>query len=78
MYYVASLFIVCLATTVNVITLNIHRSGAANQGRQVPCWMEKYILGYMATMLRMTIHEPDSITLLKTTQVSGTILRMNF
>lgn len=50
MYYVASLFIVCLATTVNVATLNIHRSGAANQGRHVPWWMEKYILGYMATM----------------------------
>lgn len=31
MYYVASLFMVCLATMVNVVTLNIHRNGAANQ-----------------------------------------------
>uniref|UniRef100_A0A914C8B5 Ligand-gated ion channel 4 n=1 Tax=Acrobeloides nanus TaxID=290746 RepID=A0A914C8B5_9BILA len=75
MYYVASLFIVCLATTVNVITLNIHRSGAANQGRHVPWWMEKYILGYMASMLRMTIHEPDSITLLKTSQAKHSTIR---
>ncbi|KAK0404779.1 hypothetical protein QR680_017621 [Steinernema hermaphroditum] len=75
MYYVASLFMVCLATCVNVITLNVHRSGAANQGRHVPWWMEKYILGYMATFLRMTIHEPDSITLLKTAQSKKSIIR---
>ncbi|VDM51770.1 unnamed protein product [Angiostrongylus costaricensis] len=33
MYYVSSLLMVCLATCVNVITLNMHRNGAANQGR---------------------------------------------
>uniref|UniRef100_A0A9J2Q279 Neurotransmitter-gated ion-channel transmembrane domain-containing protein n=1 Tax=Ascaris lumbricoides TaxID=6252 RepID=A0A9J2Q279_ASCLU len=68
MYYVASLFMVCLATCVNVITLNVHRNGAANQGRRVPWWMEKYILGYMASLMRMTIHEPDSVALLRTSQ----------
>uniref|UniRef100_A0A915E4E2 Ligand-gated ion channel 4 n=1 Tax=Ditylenchus dipsaci TaxID=166011 RepID=A0A915E4E2_9BILA len=75
MYYVASLFIVCMATTVNVVTLNIHRSGAANQGRAVPWWMEKYILGYMASMLFLRIHEPDSITLLKTSQAKQSTIR---
>lgn len=72
MYYVASLFIVCLATTVNVITLNVHRYGKSNQGRRVPYYLEKIVLGYMASMLFMTIHEPDSITLLKTSQVNLT------
>ncbi|KAI1716410.1 neurotransmitter-gated ion-channel ligand binding domain-containing protein [Ditylenchus destructor] len=75
MYYVASLFIVCMATTVNVVTLNIHRSGAANQGRHVPLWMEKYILGWMATILLLRIHEPDSITLLKTSQAKQSTIR---
>uniref|UniRef100_A0A915CBJ8 Ligand-gated ion channel 4 n=1 Tax=Parascaris univalens TaxID=6257 RepID=A0A915CBJ8_PARUN len=75
MYYVASLFMVCLATCINVITLNVHRNGAANQGRRVPWWMEKYILGYMASLLRMTIHEPDSIALLRTSQTKGSMIR---
>ncbi|KAK5969360.1 hypothetical protein GCK32_007869 [Trichostrongylus colubriformis] len=69
MYYVSSLFMVCLATCVNVITLNMHRNGAANQGRHVPCWMEKWILGYLATFMRMSIREPDSVALLKTAQI---------
>ncbi|CAD5234506.1 unnamed protein product [Bursaphelenchus xylophilus] len=75
MYYVASLFIVCLATTVNVVTLNVHRYGKSNQGRRVPYWLEKIVLGYMASMLFMTIHEPDSITLLKTSQSRLSTLR---
>jgi len=75
MYYVASLFIVCLATTVNVITLNVHRYGQSNQGRQVPPWLERAVLGYLAGMLCMTIHEPDSITLLKTSQSRLSTLR---
>ncbi|CAJ0572978.1 unnamed protein product, partial [Mesorhabditis spiculigera] len=75
MYYVASLFMVCLATCVNVITLNIHRNGAANQGRHVPPWMEKYILGYLATFMKMTIREPDSITLIKTAQTKKSTIR---
>lgn len=69
MYYLASLFIVCLATAVNVITLKIHRFGSSNQGRTVPYWLEKIVLGYLASMLCMTIYESDSITLLKTSQV---------
>lgn len=83
MYYVASLFMVCMATCVNVITLNIHRNGAANQvyfiamkkyvrkvqGRHVPPWMEKWVLGYLASIMHMTIREPDSIALIKTAQV---------
>ncbi|EPB71097.1 Neurotransmitter-gated ion-channel transmembrane region, partial [Ancylostoma ceylanicum] len=69
MYYVSSLFMVCLATCVNVITLNMHRNGAANQGRHVPGWMEKWVLGYLASLMRMSIREPDSIALLKTAQV---------
>ncbi|KAL6724136.1 hypothetical protein Aduo_019052 [Ancylostoma duodenale] len=68
MYYVSSLFMVCLATCVNVITLNMHRNGAANQGRHVPGWMEKWVLGYLASLMRMSIREPDSIALLKTAQ----------
>ncbi|CAI4226913.1 unnamed protein product [Auanema sp. JU1783] len=75
MYYVSSLFMVCLATCVNVITLNMHRYGAANQGRHVPYWMEKYILGYLATLMRIPIREPDSIALLKTAQSKKSTLR---
>ncbi|CAJ0934315.1 unnamed protein product, partial [Mesorhabditis belari] len=75
MYYVASLFMVCLATCVNVVTLNIHRNGAANQGRQVPPWMEKYILGYLASFMQMTIREPDSVTLIKTAQTKKSTIR---
>uniref|UniRef100_A0A1I7X6B9 Ligand-gated ion channel 4 n=1 Tax=Heterorhabditis bacteriophora TaxID=37862 RepID=A0A1I7X6B9_HETBA len=75
MYYVSSLFMVCLATCVNVITLNMHRNGAANQGRHVPVWMEKYILGYLASIMRMTIREPDSIALLKTAQSRKSTIR---
>lgn len=69
MYYVASLFMVCLATSINVITLNIYRNSVANQGERVPRWMQKYILGYLASFMRMPIYQPDSIALLKTSQV---------
>uniref|UniRef100_A0A915NIX9 Uncharacterized protein n=1 Tax=Meloidogyne floridensis TaxID=298350 RepID=A0A915NIX9_9BILA len=58
-YYVASLAIVCLATAMNVYTLNVHRRGITNQSR-VPWWMRKYILGYLATILFIRVHEPDS------------------
>ncbi|WKY15117.1 hypothetical protein Q1695_000546 [Nippostrongylus brasiliensis] len=75
MYYVSSLFMVCLATCVNVITLNMHRNGAANQGRHVPCWMEKWVLGYLASLMRMSIREPDSIALLKTAQSKKSTIR---
>ncbi|GMT04230.1 hypothetical protein PENTCL1PPCAC_26404 [Pristionchus entomophagus] len=75
MYYVASLFMVCMATCVNVITLNIHRNGAANQGRHVPPWMEKWVLGYLASMMHMTIREPDSIALIKTAQSKRSTIR---
>jgi len=77
MYYIASLTIVCLATAMNVITLNINRRGATNQGRRIPWWMEKYVLGYMATFLRMKIHEPDSIALLKISQTKRTTIHRN-
>ncbi|ETN77894.1 hypothetical protein NECAME_10726 [Necator americanus] len=69
MYYASSLLMVCLATCVNVITLNMHRNGAANQGRHVPCCLEKWVLGYLASLMRMSIREPDSLALLKTAQV---------
>ncbi|GMR32567.1 hypothetical protein PMAYCL1PPCAC_02762, partial [Pristionchus mayeri] len=75
MYYVASLFMVCMATCVNVITLNIHRNGAANQGRHVPPWMEKWVLGYLASIMHMTIREPDSIALIKTAQSKRSTIR---
>ncbi|CAD6189319.1 unnamed protein product [Caenorhabditis auriculariae] len=75
MYYVSSLLMVCLATCVNVITLNMHRNGAANQGRHVPFWMHKYILGYLAAFMRMTIREPDSIALLKASQSKKSTIR---
>uniref|UniRef100_A0A7I4Y174 Ligand-gated ion channel 4 n=3 Tax=Trichostrongylidae TaxID=6315 RepID=A0A7I4Y174_HAECO len=75
MYYVSSLFMVCLATCVNVITLNMHRNGAANQGRHVPCWMEKWVLGYLASLMRMSIREPDSISLLKIAQSKKSTIR---
>ena len=74
-YYVASLFIVCLATAMNVMSLNVHREGIISQGRHVPWWMEKFILGYLATALGMTIHEPDSITLLKSSQAKQSTIR---
>ncbi|KAK6043212.1 Neurotransmitter-gated ion-channel transmembrane region, partial [Cooperia oncophora] len=75
MYYVSSLFMVCLATCVNVITLNMHRNGAANQGRHVPCWMEKWVLGYLASLMRMSIREPDSVALLKIAQTKKSMIR---
>ncbi|KAK6018496.1 hypothetical protein OSTOST_15915 [Ostertagia ostertagi] len=75
MYYVSSLFMVCLATCVNVITLNMHRNGAANQGRHVPCWMEKWVLGYLASLMRMSIREPDSVSLLKIAQSKKSTIR---
>ncbi|KAI6191601.1 hypothetical protein M3Y97_00245800 [Aphelenchoides bicaudatus] len=75
MYYLASLFIVCLATAVNVVTLKIHRFGSSNQGRSVPYWLEKIVLGYLASMLCMTIYESDSVTLLKTSQSRLSTLR---
>ncbi|CAI5455195.1 unnamed protein product [Caenorhabditis angaria] len=75
MYYVSSLLMVCLATCVNVITLNMHRNGAANQGRHVPAWMQKWILGYLATFMRMSIREPDSIALLKSSQSKKSTIR---
>jgi hypothetical protein len=68
-YYVVSLAIVCLATCVNVWTLTVHRSGTANQGGHVPRWIQTLILGYLATMMRITIHEPDSLALLKAAEV---------
>uniref|UniRef100_A0AC34Q3H0 Uncharacterized protein n=1 Tax=Panagrolaimus sp. JU765 TaxID=591449 RepID=A0AC34Q3H0_9BILA len=74
-YYVASLFIVCLATAMNVMSLNVHREGIISQGRHVPWWMERFILGYLARILGMTIHEPDSITLLKTSQAKQSTIR---
>ena len=74
-YYVASLFIVCLATAMNLMSLNVHREGIISQGRHVPWWMEKFILGYLASALGMTIHEPDSITLLKSSQAKQSTIR---
>ncbi|KHJ98832.1 Neurotransmitter-gated ion-channel transmembrane region [Oesophagostomum dentatum] len=76
-YYVSSLSIVCLATCVNVITLNIHRNGAISQGRHIPRWMEKWVLGYLASFMRMTIKEPDSKTLLGKVQGRKSDLRNN-
>ncbi|GMT33443.1 hypothetical protein PFISCL1PPCAC_24740, partial [Pristionchus fissidentatus] len=57
------------------ITLNIHRNGAANQGRHVPPWMEKWVLGYLASIMHMTIREPDSIALIKTAQSKRSTIR---
>uniref|UniRef100_A0A914H2A9 Uncharacterized protein n=1 Tax=Globodera rostochiensis TaxID=31243 RepID=A0A914H2A9_GLORO len=75
MYYVASLAIVCMATAMNVYTLNIHRRGTTNQGRRVPWWMRKYVLGYLATFLCIRVHEPDSITLIKASQSKRSTIR---
>nr|CAD2158171.1 unnamed protein product [Meloidogyne enterolobii] len=73
-YYVASLAIVCLATAMNVYTLNVHRRGITNQSR-VPWWMRKYILGYLATILFIRVHEPDSVTLIKATKTRRSTIR---
>uniref|UniRef100_A0A1I8BI26 Neur_chan_LBD domain-containing protein n=1 Tax=Meloidogyne hapla TaxID=6305 RepID=A0A1I8BI26_MELHA len=75
-YYVASLAIVrvCLATAMNVYTLNVHRRGITNQSR-VPWWMRKYILGYLATILLIRVHEPDSVTLIKATKTRRSTIR---
>ncbi|KAF7633404.1 hypothetical protein Mgra_00007197 [Meloidogyne graminicola] len=73
-YYVASLAIVCLATAMNVYTLNVHRRGITNQ-RRVPWWMRKYILGYLATLLCIKVHEPDSVTLIKATRTRRSTIR---
>ncbi|KAI6232385.1 hypothetical protein M3Y95_00480400 [Aphelenchoides besseyi] len=75
MYYVSALLIVCLAITVNVLTLNIHRYGNSNQGRRISPFLEKVVLGYLASILFMNIREPDSITLLKTSQSRLSTLR---
>ncbi|CEF63099.1 Nicotinic acetylcholine receptor family and Neurotransmitter-gated ion-channel transmembrane domain and Neurotransmitter-gated ion-channel family and Neurotransmitter-gated ion-channel ligand-binding domain and Nicotinic acetylcholine-gated receptor, transmembrane domain-containing protein [Strongyloides ratti] len=73
LYYLSSLSIVCLATVVNVITLNVHRSGSTNQGRSIPYWMHKFILVYLAKILFMTIHDPDSVALTKTARCNKSI-----
>ncbi|PAV85801.1 hypothetical protein WR25_14389 [Diploscapter pachys] len=75
MYYVASLLMVCMATFVNVVTLNIHRNGSANQGRQVPYWLQKWVLGYLASLMRISIREPDSLALLKASQSKKSTIR---
>lgn len=64
-----------MATAVNVVTLKIHRFGSSNQGRSVPYWLEKIVLGYLASMLCITVYESDSITLLKTSQARHATLR---
>uniref|UniRef100_A0A0K0EI08 Neurotransmitter-gated ion-channel ligand-binding domain-containing protein n=1 Tax=Strongyloides stercoralis TaxID=6248 RepID=A0A0K0EI08_STRER len=73
LYYLASLSIVCLATVVNVITLNIHRFGNTNQGRSIPYWMHKFILVYLAKILFMNIHDPDSVILTKIARCNKSI-----
>lgn len=69
MYYVVSLAIVCLATCANVWTLNIHRGGTANQSGHVSPWVRKWILGYLAALMRVDVHEPDTLALLKAARV---------
>lgn len=60
MYYGVSLFIVCAATVINVITLNVHNRGYKNNPDPVPNWARRLILGCMARMLCITIHPADS------------------
>lgn len=59
-YYGVSLFIVCAATVINVITLNVHNRGYKNNPDPVPSWARRWILGYMARLLMITIHPADS------------------
>uniref|UniRef100_A0AC35TK50 Neur_chan_LBD domain-containing protein n=1 Tax=Rhabditophanes sp. KR3021 TaxID=114890 RepID=A0AC35TK50_9BILA len=75
LYYITTLFTVCLATAANVAILNIHRSGSTNQGRKIPWWVQKFILIYLARMLCMTVYEPDSVALSKTARRDATIRR---
>lgn len=75
MYYVMSLFMVCFATFINVIILNVNRKGITNQGKRISWWMEKYILGYMASFVRLSIREPNTITILKMPQVSNSSIK---
>ncbi|KJH49003.1 hypothetical protein DICVIV_04902 [Dictyocaulus viviparus] len=37
--------------------------------------MEKWVLGYLASFMRMSIREPDSIALLKTAQIKKSTIR---
>lgn len=60
MYYGVSLFIVCAATVVNVVTLNVHNRGYKNTPDPVPSWARKYILGYMANLLCIAVYPADS------------------
>ncbi|PIO62629.1 hypothetical protein TELCIR_15801, partial [Teladorsagia circumcincta] len=41
----------------------------------VPCWMEKWVLGYLASLMRMSIREPDSVSLLKIAQSKKSTIR---
>lgn len=67
-YYVVSLFMVCSATVVNVWTLNLHNRGFSNRAKNPSLWIRKWILNYMAKMLFITIHPPDSPALLQHTE----------
>jgi hypothetical protein len=50
-YYVLSLMIVCAATVMNAMTLNLYRKGCTSQQDFASPWVKRYILGYMANML---------------------------
>jgi hypothetical protein len=50
-YYVATIFIVSLATALTVLTLNIHHHG--HSGKPVPILVQKIAFGYIAKVLFM-------------------------
>ena len=70
-YYVVSLMIVCAATVMNAITLNLYRKGCASQQGPAGPWVgddacpnrlpfthfqvKKFVLGYMARILMVRL-----------------------
>ncbi|GAV02417.1 hypothetical protein RvY_12987 [Ramazzottius varieornatus] len=49
LYYGVTIFLVALATAVQVLTLNMHHRGS--RGQKVPQFMKTFVLGYMAPVL---------------------------
>ncbi|XP_055328883.1 uncharacterized protein LOC129581697 [Paramacrobiotus metropolitanus] len=52
-YYGITIFLVALATAVQVVTLNMHHRGT--RGQKVPHYLKVVVLGYMAPCLRIHI-----------------------
>ena len=59
LYYGITIGIVSFATAMTVLTLNIHHKGV--RGREVPEIIKKICFGFLAKLLCLNLHLPDSV-----------------